>query len=192
MLVAAAGQPVPQMHVQLEVDSEKGPLVAVKQVTVTTRLPEDQEPNRNPAIQGLKLDGTDWLPGEQRVIKYGDCPDERKKEVVGEDDNLVLVCEHDLEPFFDEAEQQFYEDRGFSGEPELQRERLRFDWFATAGSFRLDITRSFDPRDPNPGNVGPQNDWREPPTKTERVILWVVIRDGRGGITWARRELLLE
>lgn len=192
VLAAGAGLPAPQIHVQLEVDSEKGPLVAVKQVTVTTSLPEDQEPNRNPAIQGLKLDGTDWLPDEPRVIKYGDCPDERKREVVGEDDNLVTVCEHDLEPFFDEAEMQFYEERGFSGELELQRERLLFAWFASAGSFRQDITRSFDPRDPSPDNVGPQNKWREPPTQTERATLWVVVRDGRGGITWARREVIFE
>jgi hypothetical protein len=192
MLAAGEGLPAPQIHVQLEVESEKGPLVAVKQVTVTTRLPEGQEPNRNPAIQGLKLDGTDWLPDEPRVIKYGDCPDERKKEVVGEDDSLVRVCEHSLEPSFDEAELQFYEERGFSGEQELQRERLRFAWFATAGSFRQDITRSFDPRDPSPDNVGPQNKWREPPTRTERATLWAVVRDGRGGITWARREVIFE
>jgi hypothetical protein len=192
MLTAGEGQPAPQIHVQLEVDSEKGPLVAVKQVTVSTRLPEGQEPNRNPAIQGLKLDGTDWLPDEPRVIKYGDCPDERKREVVGEDDSLVKVCEYELEPFFDEAEQQFYEDRGFSGQQELQRERLLFAWFTTAGSFRQDITRSFDPRDPSPDNVGPKNKWREPPTKAERATLWVVVRDGRGGITWARREVIFE
>lgn len=192
VLAAGTGLPAPQIHVQLEVGSERGPLVAVKQVTVTTRLPEGQEPNRNPVLQGLKLDGTDWPPEEPRVIKYGECPEERKKDVLSEDRSLVKVCEHDLEPIFDEAESQFYEERGFSGEPELQRERLRFSWFTDAGSFREQRTEQFDPRDPSPGNVGPQNDWREPPARTERATLWIVVRDGRGGTTWARREVLFE
>lgn len=192
VLAAGTGLPAPQLHVQLEVSSEQGPLVAVKQVTVTTRLPEGQEPNRNPAIQGLELDGTEWLPDEPRVIKYGECPDERKKEVQGGDGNLVRVCEHSLEPLFDEAESQFYEERGFSGEPELQRERLRFSWFTEAGSFREQNTEQFDPRDPSPDNVGPQNGWREPPTYTRQATIWVVIRDGRGGISWAQREVIFE
>jgi hypothetical protein len=40
--------------------------------------------------------------------------------------------------------------------------------------------------------VGPQNDWREPASKRERATLWVVVRDRRGGTTWARREVIFE
>jgi hypothetical protein len=192
VLTAGEDVPAPQIQVQLEVSSEKGALVAVKEVTVTARLPEGQEPNRNPNLQGFTLDGTDWLPDSPRTLTYGDCPDEQKKGVEAEDGSLVPACEHEIEPLFDEAEAQFYEDRGFSGKPELQRERLRFSWFTDAGSFRRDITQQFDPRDPSPDNVGPKAFWREPPTKRERATLWIVVRDSRGGITWARREVLFQ
>ncbi|KFE68984.1 hypothetical protein [Hyalangium minutum] len=193
LLAAASDVPAPQLQVQVEVSSEPQPLVAVKQLTVTSRLPEGQEPNRNPVLQRVTLDGTDWLPDTPRTLKYGDCPDEEKKEAEADDGSRVLVCEHDVEPFFDEETQsQFYEERGFSGEPELQREILRFAWFTDAGSFRRNNTRQFDPRDPSPDNVGPQNNWREPATKTERATLWLIVRDGRGGTSWLRREVIFE
>jgi hypothetical protein len=193
VLATESNVPALQLHVQLEVGSDRGPLVAVKQLTVTGRLPEGQAPNRNPVLQKLTLDGEDWLPGAPITLKYGECPDERKKEVQAEDGSFVKVCEHEVEPFFDEETQsQLYEERGFSGEPELQREILRFAWFTDGGSFRRNTTRQFDPRDPSPDNVGPQAFWREPPTRAGRSTLWVVIRDGRGGTSWERREVLFE
>lgn len=193
-LLASGGDvPAPQIQVQLQVSSEQGDLVGIKEVTVASTLPEGQEPNRNPVIQGFKLDGGDLLPDMPRTIKYGDCPEEEKEEVEGEEEGtLVKVCEHDLEPLFDEAEAQYYEDRGFSGKIELQRERLRFSWFTTAGSFRRENTEQYDPRDPSPSNVGPKAGWREPPVKTDRATLWIVVRDGRGGTHWERREVLFE
>jgi hypothetical protein len=191
-LATGSDFPSPQIHVQLELDSERGPLLAVKQVTVTGKLPEGQEPNRNPALQKLTLDGEDWLPDAPRTLKYGECPDEKKKEVDAEDGSRVRVCEHEIEPLFDEAESQFYEIRGFSGEKELERERLRFSWFTEAGSFRRGTTLQFDERDPSPDNVGPKAFWREPPSRTERATLWVVVRDARGGTAWERREVIFE
>jgi hypothetical protein len=192
VLAAGADVPVPQLQVQLEVASDKGPVIAVKEVAVNVVLPEGQEPNRNPVVKGFTLDGSDWLPDSPRTIKYGDCADEDKKDAEAEDGSLVRVCSHDIEPVFDESEAQFYEERGFSGKPELQRERLRFSWFTDAGSWRRGTTEQYDPRDPSPDNVGPKTSWREPPTKTERAAIWVVVRDGRGGVTWLRREVIIE
>ncbi len=189
--VLGSGQDLPtgQIQVELSVSSDHGDLVAVKAVAVNAVLPEGQEPNRNPAVKGLTLDGTDWLPDEPRTITYGDCPDEKKKQVVAKDKSLVRVCEHEIEPLFDDSESQYYYDRGRSGETELQRERLRFAWFTNEGSWRRDVTRQYDPRDPSPDNVGPKAFWREPPEKTERSTIWVVVRDGRGGTSWERREV---
>ncbi|MFL5343890.1 MAG: hypothetical protein ACJ8AT_03820 [Hyalangium sp.] len=192
LLGSGSDIPAAQIQMELSVSSDQGELVAVKEVAVTAVLPEGQEPNRNPVVKGLTLDGTDWLPDTPRTITYGACPDEKKKEVEAKDKSLVRVCEHEIEPLFDESESQFYNDRGFSGETELQRERLRFAWFTDAGSWRHDVTRQYDPRDPSPDNVGPQSFWREPPEKTERSTLWVVVRDGRGGTSWERREVLFQ
>jgi hypothetical protein len=44
-----------------------------------------------------------------------------------------------------------------------------------------------------PDTVGITGGWREPPTKPERATtIWVVVRDGRGGTHWERREVLFE
>jgi hypothetical protein len=192
--VLASGRDVaaPQILVQLQVGSEAGDLFAIKEVKVTALANEGQEPNRNPVLQRLMLDGEEWLPDVPRTLKYGECPEEEKKAVEAEDNSLVNVCEHDIEPVFDEAEAQFYFARGITGKLEPQRERLRFNWFADGGSFRRGLTLQKDPRDPSPDNIGPKAEWREPPTKTERATLWIVVRDGRGGTHWERREVRFE
>jgi hypothetical protein len=139
------------------------------------------------------LDGVDWPADTPWTLKYGECPDERKTEVGGAEGTRVSVCEHDLEPLFDEATAQFFQARGISGQLETQRERLRFAWFADGGSFRNNLTRQKNPRDPVPDTVGITGVWREPPTKPERATtIWVVVRDGRGGTHWARREVVFE
>ena len=191
-LASGSGFTAPQLQVQLQVRAEAGDLYGIKRVTVTARPNEGQEPNRNPVLQGLSLDGVDWPAEAPARLRYGECPDERKVGVNAADGSRVAVCEHDLEPLFDEATAQFFQERGLSGQLETQRERLRFSWFTDAGSFREQNTEQFDPRDPSPDNVGPQNGWREPPTHTGRATLWVVIRDGRGGIYWFQREVIFE
>lgn len=191
-LAAASEVPAPQLKLQLRVASGTEELFAVKEVAVTGRLPEGQEPNRNPALTGLTLDGESWLPDTPRTLKLGECPTDDTDEVEAEDGTRQETCTHDIEPLFEETASQFYKARGLTGTIETQRERLRFSWFTDGGSFRRDTTLQFDPRDPSPDNVGPQAVWRQPPGKTGRFTLWVVVRDGRGGTHWEKRELILE
>lgn len=192
VLASGGAFTAPQLQVQLQVGSEAGDLVGIKRVTVTARPNEGQEPNRNPVLQGLSLDGVDWPADAPIQLRYGDCPDEQKAEVDAADGSRVAVCEHDIEPLFDEAAAQFFLERGLSGQLETQRERLRFSWFTDAGSFQNDRTRQKDPRDPSPDNIGPKGVWREPPARTDRSTIWVVVRDGRGGTHWERREVIFE
>jgi hypothetical protein len=56
VLAAGAGLPAPPIPVQLGGGSDPRGLFPVKQATVTTRLPEGHEPNRNLVLQGLRLD----------------------------------------------------------------------------------------------------------------------------------------
>jgi hypothetical protein len=193
-VAAGLDEDAPQLQVQVHIGSEAGDLVGIKVVTVTAKLPEGQEPNRNPVLQGLTLDGVDWPADTPATLRYGECPDERRTEVEGQVEGArVSVCEHEIEPIFDEAAAQFFQGRGISGELETQRERLRFGWFSDGGSFRNNQTRQKDPRDPVPDPVGPTGVWREPPTKPEQATtLWVVVRDGRGGTHWERREIRFE
>jgi hypothetical protein len=64
----------------------------------------------------------------------------------------------------------------------VQRESMRVSWFATAGSFANDATgRGIDEY----LLVSTENDWTAPVDTTE-AVLWAVLRDSRGGVSWNR------
>jgi hypothetical protein len=64
----------------------------------------------------------------------------------------------------------------------VQRESMRVSWFATAGSFANDTTgRGVDEY----LLLSTENDWTAPVDTTE-AVLWAVLRDSRGGVSWNR------
>jgi len=64
-----------------------------------------------------------------------------------------------------------------------QREAMRVSWFTTGGTLELDRSgRSGDERETFAENV-----WRTPPAGASH--LWVVLRDSRGGVTWAAYDI---
>jgi hypothetical protein len=82
----------------------------------------------------------------------------------------------------------------------VPRETLRYRFFATAGSFAPAFTSS----EPPPGFIatGPihiESEYRLPgadqlapgPDGTAAVTIWIVVRDDRGGESWARRTLVV-
>jgi len=82
----------------------------------------------------------------------------------------------------------------------VPRETLRYRFFATGGSFSPAITQS----EPLPGFVatGPvhiESEYRLPsaaqlppgPDGTAIDTIWIVVRDDRGGESWARRTLVV-
>jgi hypothetical protein len=77
---------------------------------------------------------------------------------------------------------------------EVARETLRYDFFATAGSFGALETSS----EPPPGVAAPPRPHLEskyrPPPPNERpaeVTIWIVVRDDRGGVSWVTRSLFV-
>lgn len=72
-------------------------------------------------------------------------------------------------------------------DPEMQtvtmrREAMTVSWFATAGSFDSDRTG----RDEDDVTTTSDDAWTAPATATPGVLVWVVLRDARGGVTWKR------
>lgn len=63
-------------------------------------------------------------------------------------------------------------------------EELFVSWFATAGAFEDD--RSF-----APGPLRFEGRWTPPRQPPADVQFWAVLRDGRGGITWAEQTVAL-
>jgi hypothetical protein len=64
-----------------------------------------------------------------------------------------------------------------------RRETLQLSWYATAGELRYDRTASRDAAEPFADNL-----WRAP-RKPGIVHLWVVLRDDRGGLSFASYQL---
>jgi hypothetical protein len=206
VLQAAGGYK--QLQLQLEVGSEGDPvLYAVKKVGVGFAIPDGPAPNQNPVLSGLTLDGTEWDEATPRAMTYGECADEKKEAVrlpsdggtaggglfgggARRDAGVVLLCNRDLAPVFDADQSQEYQALGLSGEVETQKERLRFSWFTEVGDYSRDNTAEIDPAiGAGPGDEGPPTRWREPVDQPGLVTFWVVVRDGRGGEAWYRRQL---
>jgi hypothetical protein len=67
----------------------------------------------------------------------------------------------------------------------MRREALTVSWFTTAGSFDADRTGVAD----DDMAASADNGWTAPNASTPGVLLWVVLRDDRGGVTWKRYRI---
>jgi hypothetical protein len=65
-----------------------------------------------------------------------------------------------------------------------RREAMAVSWFSTAGSFASDRTG----QDEAAARRNADNTWTAP-ARAGEVVLWVVLRDSRGGVTWKRYRL---
>lgn len=192
---AAQGLPLSlYVNAQLRLDDEGSPLYALKRVPVSPPVPVGRVANENPKLVALLFDGEVWDPATPLKVKYGACDPSEKRAAVdrtrpGEE---VSVCAHKVTPVFDEEEAQTFLVRTFDGRDLEQKERLRFAWFVEHGSLEFGETGQ-------PTGIGPQRydpvstTWFEPPEKpASAATLWIVVRDGRGGVSWERRAVLFE
>jgi len=144
-------------------------IVAFKTFRISDRPPGHANRNDNPEVRQVVFDG------------------DRPLGIAG---NEVFQCtgadgcreDVDLDAHLTPESFQTYEKTVF-GEIETVDERLYVSWFTTGGGFARDRT----------GNDGTpdepfQNTWF-PPREGGRFNLWVVARDVRGGVGWARYEI---
>lgn len=183
------------VNAQLRVDDDGEAIYALKRVPISPDLPAGRVANNNPELLGLLFDGEPWDASTPLRLSHGGCDASKKETAVdrtrpGEE---VQVCGHKITPLFDEDSAESYTVRTFDGGDLTLRERLRFAWFVEHGSLTYQSTEQ-------PGNVGaPRTDplsttWLEPPARPQpgSVALWIVVRDGRGGASWLRREVVFE
>ena len=69
-----------------------------------------------------------------------------------------------------------------------RREEMRVSWFATAGAFRDGRTGR---TEAEADEIETENVWTAPEQPGE-VVLWVVLRDDRGGVTWQSYRMQVE
>jgi hypothetical protein len=135
-------------------------LTAFKTVTIS----ESTEPNRNPAIERLELNGVRLDPVEEDGLGVVFC-----------DGEGACGSKAELKVFLTPSSAQTYQTVEL-GKPKIEHERLYVTWFATAGRFDADRSGADDP-------LGPY-EVRWKPKELGELTLWVVAHDVRGGVSW--------
>lgn len=135
-------------------------VVAYKRITVSS----NPAPNQNPRISAVSIGGT--VLDDRDVVRVplcptGDCPG------------------YEISVLAEEGSAETYVGETPEGEAETDEELL-VSYFATGGQFSQ--VRSIDP-----ANADFRVAWRAP-KDTGPLTYWFVLRDDRGGITWATRE----
>lgn len=155
---------------------EREHVSAVKRVPI--RGPDSpDDPNRNPEVLGI-LAGKHLLP---ETIE--DPPQQEAELLVGKAYGLRAIPPSGGPDF-----QRFSRFDAYGKKLKTEREEWLYSWFATAGSLDALRTRAADEA----------NRWRisddpkeEPFPPDGRAFVYVVVRDLRGGIDWAIREVRL-
>jgi len=163
LVVCAGGIPdlVASQEAGEVVCPEGDPIIAYKRITVTA----GDAPNQNPGVAETLFSGSPWsdrgLP-QVPVCPSGDCAGYALELTAAEDAAETYVGET-------------------PDGPAEMREELLVSFFSTGGEF--DRVRAVD--DANASFLAA---WRAPKEPGD-VTVWFVLRDGRGGITWAERTV---
>ena len=178
---------------QLQIDSNRAPLIAQKRVVVSAPLPAGRKANRNPRLAALYLDGKPWSPDAPLSLKLHACESGEKVEATDPDNDkrTWATCEHTVTPVFDTSESEAFAAQRFDGGVEPLKERLRFDWYVDGGA--LSEAQTEEPSQLATQQADPlSTKWREPEKAAGPLTLWVVVRDGRGGTSWEKRQFVFE
>jgi hypothetical protein len=125
-------------------------------------MPVASPPNQNPAVSGMKLDGT-ALPapgGTPAAVR------------AGEGQDLLPVLPGDFVALR-ERYQRFDSDGALV---DTRDEEWAYSWFTTAGDLHHAHTNAWD----EPDRLTPDHG---------RALLWLVVRDLRGGMAWTAAEI---
>jgi hypothetical protein len=158
---------------------ERENVVAVKRIVV--RGPDAVDPpNVNPTVPGILAAGAP-LPADPAAAPTF-AP---KAEVRLLPRPPAIPLDEHGEPD-DEAVYQVHTRLDRNGRPSgTMTEEWLYSWFATAGSLSHDRTRADDPCT----WTAPDGSKDEPLPEGGRALVFLVVRDARGGIDWAVREL---
>lgn len=143
-------------------------LHAIKQVTATLGLPAGTSPNANPSPPSLRHDEIDWPAGEVLEVAPG--------------------AEVSIDPASPPEDAEHYAVYRFDLGVEELEEYLEYDFFASDGAWTRNDSGG--PPDPLATETSLASVWTAPDEAPEdEVAIWVVVRDGRGGLDWTERRV---
>jgi hypothetical protein len=127
----------------------------------------EKDNNDDPKITGVKLDGQPWGPDEEKTIGAVCNGDEARFDRCDDPKHEITL---DLA--------QPYKENGTDEFGETFSEQSVVQYYVTEGLFEFDVKRAEDPKTRfagRRGKLGPQ-------------LMWIVIRDNRGGVSWVQRK----
>jgi hypothetical protein len=154
--------------IEVVVSGGERDLYGLKSLVFAPRDPADREPNRNPEVTGLLVDG---VPAPAGTLPFAPGVDAK------------------VEPVRSDSSKQAYRlPRYTGGDPIDLTEDLSIRFLADAGSFDP-ATRTDRPRNVLVGSGTSEppdmfSTWTPPATVPDRIRFWFVVDDGRGGVAW--------
>jgi hypothetical protein len=170
------------LTVSLDVEVDGRTVEAFKRVNVSLPSPlPDNAPNENPAPPTLALvapEGLEGLPTTGPAATPGRCLRDGATVALGETYHLVPV---NLPTDFAKYVVLIPSTTGTTPfEFKTTEETLFFSFFSDRGSLEKPTSKT-------PGS--PENTWAFEPSDGGSANLWVVVRDGRGGVSWCQETL---
>lgn len=150
------------LFVTLVVQSGEEKVISVKRIVVS-----EQNKNQNPAIQKIS------------IRKAGSSTDQEEPYAIDVKQNYSLSAA------FSDASRERYTGLDSTGKKQEYKEKLYISWYTTEGTFSQGyLTQDGD---------GP-NIWTLPKEapKTSSAQLYVIVRDGRGGMDWKKIQTTLK
>jgi hypothetical protein len=144
--------------------------VAFKEIVLQLDLPEGTTPNANPQAPTLLRDEAPWAEDEIPTVAPG-------QELV-------------IEPVSPEGDAEAYSVFRFDLQIQDLEEHLAYHFFSSAGSWNRGETGG--PPDPIATETTLASRWTAPLERTrdgDPVSVWIVVRDGRGGVAWTERRI---
>lgn len=150
--------------IHLKAGSEE--VYAQKLMVFSCRLFPQMKANVNPELPGILLKGAEWKDGEVA--------------------QLTGAAQIDLEPINFDALQETYTVPTFQLTPLQLTEAWKVSYFGEEGRFTPTTTGGVDFDGTAEGH---KVKWQAYSTDTEADLrFWFVVRDGRGGLTWLKRQ----
>jgi hypothetical protein len=155
------------LYVQLTIKAGTETAIGFKRVLFTAAFDAAHVPtaNQNPVIPFVSVAGHLW--GEDEVVQLGTGP-------------------YDVAPDPANGLQEAYTKPTFEGGTLSFTESWRYNFFATSGQFDSAVTGGVDNF---LGSTGPVDDhWSPNEATAQDATFFIVVRDGRGGESWAVRK----
>ena len=167
----------------IQVDLRAGDQQAVGFKRMVFSVPSKNPINVNPVVGPVEFNDAGWAPDASVVFTVA------PPRMLGQGMGMAVPARNQLAVLEDRSLPEFYEVRTFNGDVRKLQEAWRYNFYVSHGTFSPTAGGGNNLLSTDAGNIETQwarvdgEDGGSGPT-----TVWIVVRDGRGGETWAVRR----